>query len=200
MATAVVAETISSAAWLRFYTITGVVRVGAWDCSINWDISGPGLILGSVENLFLISVGSLVGDDWDISGLLGDDSSVLGVVLSVVPGLCLISILGLRVRSCENFDLGSVPVLFLLSVHDFVVGLVRGEWNIVVLGLSVVSVDGSWLEGVSGVLIGSVLDLIGLGVPDLLFGSVLGLSLGELGGNWNLACSDLSLGLGLDAV
>jgi hypothetical protein len=91
-------------------------------------------------------------------------------------------------------------VLFLLSVHDFVVRLVCGEWNIIVLGLRVVSVDGPWLEGVSGVFIWSVLDLIGFGVPDLLLGSVLDISLGELGGVWNLSCPDFSLSLGLDAV
>ena len=207
---------------------------------VDWDISGSGLVFSHVGDVLFISVGSLVVDDGDISGLNGGHWSVLGLINSVVSrlffssilglvlnsdvvvedgvvsdflifsvensvlvgvsGLWLVSVLGLGVGSLEDLDLGSVPVLFLLSVEDFVVSLVGGEWNIIPVSLGVVAVDESWLPSEPGVVVWSVLDLISGSVSDFLFWSVLDLDLGEFGGDWNLACSDFSLSLGLDGV
>ena len=82
-----VVVSVSVACWLGFLTITRAIGVEVWMFDFDWDISGTGLVLSSVENFFLILVEGLVSDNRNFSGLSGDDSSVLGVVLSVVSGL-----------------------------------------------------------------------------------------------------------------
>ena len=156
----------------------------------------PSFLLSSVLSLVLNSVVGV--ENGVIPGLL--IFSVEDLVFVGVPGLWFISIFGLRVGSCEDLNLSSVSVFFLLPVVDFVVSLVSGEWSIFVVSFSVVSIDGSWFPGESSVFVGSVLDLISGSVSDFLFWCVLDLDLGEFGGDWNLACSDFSLSLGLDGV
>ena len=51
--------------WLRFDTITRIVGVFTDDCSLDWDISGAGLVLSGVSDSLLISESSLVSDGWD---------------------------------------------------------------------------------------------------------------------------------------
>ena len=51
--------------WLRFDTITRIVGVFTDDLSLDWDISGAGLVLSDVGDSLLISESSLVGDLWD---------------------------------------------------------------------------------------------------------------------------------------
>merc|ERR1711934_461183 len=109
---------MSMACWLRFDTITRVIGVEVWLSDFDWDISGTGLVLSLVENLFLILVEGLVSDNGNISGLSGDDSSVLGVVLSVVSSLRFSSVLSLMLSSVVSVEDSVIASLLIFSVEN----------------------------------------------------------------------------------
>ena len=115
-AMSVVSMSMSVGCWVGFFTITRVEGVLTNSVSLDWDISSPGLVLGSVGDLLFLSVGSLVGDDGNLSGLLGDDCSVLGVVLSVVSRVRLSSVLGLMLNSVLGIKDSIVAGLLIGSI------------------------------------------------------------------------------------
>ena len=53
--------------WLRLTVVTRVVGGMDSGMSFHGHVSSSGLVLSSVEDLFLISVGGFVSDDWDLS-------------------------------------------------------------------------------------------------------------------------------------
>ena len=126
--------------------------------------------------------------------------SVKNIVLVLVSDFFLISVESLRVLSLEIFNVGIVPVLFFISVEDFVVSFVGGEWDIIPLGLSVVSEHCSWLPGESRVVIWPVVDLIGFSLSDLLLWLVLDLNLFVLSGDWDLLGSNFLINSSFDGV
>ena len=170
----------SSSAWFGFFTITRVVGVVSKDGSLDWDISGSGLVLGNIGDLLLISVGGLVVDDWNISGLDGGDWSVLSLVNSVVSGLFFSSVLSLVLNSVVGVEDGVVPGLLVSSVEDGVL----------------VGVPGLWLVSVLGLRVGSLEDLDLGSVPVLFLLSVENFVVGLVGGEWNIVV----VGLGVVSI
>ena len=174
--------------------------MGTKEGSLDWDISGTGLVLSSVENLFLISVGGLVGDDWNISGLGGDNVTVLGVVLGVVSGLFFHSVLSLMLDSVVSIEDSVVSGLFISSVEDSVLVGVSGLWLISVLGLRVGSLEDFDLSSVSVLFLVSVVDLVvGLvgGEWDVI---VVGLSVVSVDKSWFPGESSIVIGSVLDFI
>ena len=119
----VVSTTESTTRWLRLFTITRVIGVVSLQGPLNWNISGSGFVLSSVEDLFLISVGGLVGDDGYVTGLSGGDCPVLSLIDSVVAGLLLSPVLRLVLNS------DSLNIVVLDTVPDPLFPLFCGRPN-----------------------------------------------------------------------
>ena len=209
-----------SAVFVRFHVVTRVIGVVSSDDSLDWNISGPGLVLSLIDDLFLISEGSLVGDDGHISVCSGGDSAIFGVLLDVVPDLALGLVLSLILDSVVGVEDGFIPDLVLLSVVDFVLIGVSGLFNILVVGLGVwavevldfVSVSVFFLLSVENLvarLVDSVWDIseVGLGVVviddsgyELVLGEVVWCILHFVVGREPLffVCLVLSLRLGVE--
>lgn len=128
-------SSVAAAAWLRFFTITGVIGVVSCNGSLDWDISCPGLVLSHIGDVFFISVGGLVCDDRDFSGLSGDDCPVLSVILGVEPGVALSSVLSLMLNSVVGVEDGVVAGLLIRPVLNLVLVGVSSLWLVSVLGL-----------------------------------------------------------------
>ena len=166
--------------WFGFNTITRVVGLVTNNFSLDWDISGTGLVFNLVGDGLLVSEGSLVGDDWNFTGLGGDDWLVLDFVDCVDTGFLLNSVAGLVLNSHVLIEDGVVSGLSLLSVENSVLVGETSLWLISVLG------DGAWsLED---------LDLVSVSV--LLFLSVEDFVVSFIGGEWNISV----LGLNVVAV
>ena len=149
-------------------------------CNINWNISGSCFVLSSVENLLLVSVSGLVGDDGDISVLGRSDCSVGGLVDGVEPGVLLGSVLSLMLNSVLGVEDGVVPGLFLFPVEHLVV--------VAVPGLGLISVVGDGVRSLKDLDFGSVAVLLLLSVEDFVVRLV--------GGEWHI----LVVGLRVVAV
>ena len=163
---------------LRFNTITRVIGVEASDFSLDWDISGTGLVFNLVSDGLFISEGGLVGDDWNFTGLGSLDSLVLDFIDGVDTGLLLNSVLSTVLNSHVLIENGVVSGLSLLSVENGVLVGVTGLWFFSVLS------DGVW----------SLEDLNLVSVSVLLFLSVEDFVVSFVGGEWNISV------LGLDVV
>ena len=163
--------------WLGLNTITRVVGVVSLDDSVDWDISGPGLILSHVVNFFLISVGGFVVDDWNISGLDSGDWSVCSLVDSVVSCLVLSSVLGLMLNSDLSVEDSVVSDFLISSVENSVLVGVSGLWLVSVFGLRVFSGEDLDLSSVSWFFLLSVVDLV----------------VGLVGGEWDILPLSLSV-------
>ena len=150
------------------------------DLSLDWNVSGAGLVLNVVSNGLFVSEGSFVGDDWDFTGLGGDDFLVLDFVDGVDAGLLLGSVLSSVLDSDVLIENSVVSGLSLLSVLDLVLVGVAGLWLVSVLS------DGVW----------SGEDLNLLSEPVLLFLSVEDLVVGLVGGEWDIS----PLGFGVEAI
>jgi len=111
-----VGVSISMSGWLGFDTISRVIGVVSNNVFVDWYVTGPGLVLGNIGDLLLISVGGLVGDNGDFSFLLSDDSSVLGLIDSVESSVLLSSVLGLMLDSVVGVEDSVVPGLLISSV------------------------------------------------------------------------------------
>jgi len=179
-----VSMSMSSWCWVGFFSITRVIGVEASLISLHWDVSGPGFVLGDVGNVFLISVGCFVGDEWNVSVLLSDDCSVLGVSLSVVSGFALSSILGLVLNSVLRVEDGVVASLLFFPVANIVLIGIPCLGFISVLSFRVGSGEGLKLSSVPVFFLLSVLN----GVVSLISGewhiSVVGLLIGAVFGSW----------------
>ena len=166
--------------WFGFNTITRVVGLVTNNFSLDWDISGTGLVFNLVGDGLLVSEGSLVGDDWNFTGLDLDGWLVLDFVDSVDTGLLLNSVAGLVLNSYVLIEDGVVSGLSLLSVENSVLVGVTSLWLISVLGDGVRSLED--------------LDLVSVSV--LLFLSVEDFVVSFIGGEWNISV----LGLNVVAV
>ena len=102
--------------------------------SLDWDISGTGLVLSGVGDSLLISESSLVGDDWDLTSLSGGDWDVFNIVNSVESGLLLSSVFGDMLNSGVFVENSVVSGLAFLSVENLVLVGVSGLWLISVGG------------------------------------------------------------------
>lgn len=151
----------------------------------------PGLSLGSVVSLLLNSVVSFE------HGVISDlfFGLVKDFVFVGVPNLNLLVVGGLRVWSHQVVNFGPPPVLFLFSVENIVVGLVRNDWDVSVVSLGVRVVDGPWNFFVLCEMLDSVEGLVFGGVPLLILSSVLSFRLSVSVRKWDLPCSDLNLNL-----
>ena len=106
----------------------------------DWDVSGPGFVLSNVDDLFLISEGSLVSDNRHLSVGGGDLGFVFGLLDGVIPGLSLGLVLSLILDSVVGVEDGLVSDLLILSVEDLVLVGVSDFFFIVVLSNGVSSV------------------------------------------------------------
>ena len=150
------------------------------DDSINWDISCPGFVLGHVGDLFLISVGCLIGDDWNISHQSFADFLVFSLVNSVISGLIHSLVLSLVLNSVLGIEDGVVPDLLIFSVKNIVLVLVSDFFLISVESFRVQS-----------------LEIFNVGiVPVLFFISVENIVVSLVGDEWNISV----LGLGIVPV
>ena len=170
--------------WFRFDTITRVIGVVTNHLSLDWNVSGTGLVLSGVGDGLLISVGSFVGDHWNFTGLNGDDWLVLDFINGVNASLLLNSVLGLVLNSSVLVEDGVVSGLSLLSVEHGVLVGVAGLWLISVMSDGVRSLKDLNLVSVSVLLFFSVKDL----VMSLIGGewdiSVFGLDIVAVGNSW----------------
>ena len=140
--------------------VTRVIGVVSDFLSLDWDISGPGLVLSSVLDLLLVSVGGLVGDDGNISVLGSGDGLVLGLLDGVVSGLSLSLVLSLELDANVGVEDSLVSSLGLSSVEDFVLVGVSSLWDIIIDGLGVGSLSDGDLVSVSVFLFLSVLNVV----------------------------------------
>ena len=150
--------------------VTRVIGVMSNFLSLDWNISGPGLVLSSVLDLLLVSVGGLVGDDGNISVLGSGHGLVLGLLDGVVSGLSLSLVLSLELDANVGVEDSLVSSLGLSSVEDFVLVGVSSLWDIIIDGLGV----GSLSDG----------DLVSVSV--FLFLSVLNVAASLVVGDWNI--------------
>ena len=163
--------------WFRFNTITGVIGVETSDFSLDWDISGTGLIFGLVSNSFLISESSFVGDDWNFTGLSGGDCLVLNFINSVDTSLFLSSVTSFVLNSHVLIKYRVVSGLSLLSIENSVLISEASLWLVSVLS------DGAR----------SLKDLNLISVSVLFFFSVENLVVSFIGGKWNISVLSLDV-------
>ena len=170
--------------FVRFNAISRIVRGVASDGSLDWDISGTGLELSDVFDLFIISVGSLVGDDWNLTSLSCDLSLVLSLVDSVESSLSLSSVLGLVLNSHVLIENCLVSCFSFLSVKDLVLVGETGLWLISVVSDSVISLEDLDLSSVSVLFLLLILDCVVSLVGDIwdIFPVSLGIVSEDL--NW----------------
>ena len=102
--------------------------------SLDWDIPCAGLIFCYIVNCLFIPEGSLVGDDWNFTGLSCGDCLVLGLVNCVDSSISLSSVLGFVLNSKVLIEYSVVSSLSLLSVKDFVLVGVANFWLFSVFG------------------------------------------------------------------
>ena len=177
-------STATSISWFGFNTITRVVGVVSEENLVDWDISCSGLVLSSVENLLLISVGGLVVDDWNISCVKSGDSSVLSVIDSVVSCLFLSSILSLMLDSVVGVEDSVVSDFFILSVENSVLVGVSCLWLVSVESLRILSGEDVDLSSVSVFFLLSVVNLVVSLVSGEWNISVFGLSVVSIDESW----------------
>ena len=170
--------------WLGLDTISRVVGVLSDDFSLDWDVSGAGLVLNFVSNSLFISEGSFVGDDWDFTGLSGDLRLVLNFVDGVDTGLLLGSVLSSVLDSDVFIEYSVVSGLSLLSVENSVLVGVASLWLVSVLSDGVWPLEDFDLVSVSVLLLLSVEDLVMSFVSGEWDISPLGLSVETIGKSW----------------
>ena len=100
------------------------------DLSLDWDISGAGLVLSGVGDSLLISESSLIGDNWDLTSLSGSDWDVFNLVNGVESGLRLSSVLSDMLDSDILVEDGVVSGLTFLSIENLVLVGESGLWLI----------------------------------------------------------------------
>ena len=154
------------------------------DFSLDWDISGTGLIFGLVSNSFLISESSFVGDDWNFTGLGCGDCLVLNLIDGINASLLLDSVAGLVLNSHVLIEDGVVSGLSLLSVENGVLVGVTSLWLISVLSDGVRSLEDLDLVSVSVLFFLSVEDLVVSFISGEWNISVLGLDVVSVGYSW----------------
>ena len=147
---------------------------------LDWDISGPGLVLKHVLYLFIISVGGLVANDWNLSCLNGFDWSICSLIQSVVPGLFFGSVCSLVLSSVLGIKDRVVPGFLLLSVINRVLGGISSFCLVSVFCLRVSSIFGSDIGSVPVLFLISVFDFV----------------VSLVAGEWNISV----LGLGIVSV
>ena len=170
--------------WLRFDTITRVIGVETGDFSLNWDVSGSGLVLNFISDGLLISEGSFVGNDWNFTGLGSGDGLVLDFIDGVDTGLLLNSVLSLVLNSHVLIEDGVVSGLSLLSVENGVLVGVTSLWLLSVLSDGVRSLEDLDLVSVSVLFFLSVEDLVVSFIRGEWNISVLGLDVVSVGYSW----------------
>ena len=171
--------------WLRLSVITGVVRVVSDGVSFDGNVSSPGFVLSSIHNLFLVSIGSLIGDDGHLSVLSSGHWSVFGFLDDVVPGLRFSPVLRLLLSSVFGIEDSAVSGFFLLLVLDFILVGEPCLLFLVVLGDRVSSILVVDLMSVSVLLFLSVKDLVAC-LIDLIWNiSVVSLGVGVIDDPWH---------------
>ena len=170
--------------WLRFDTITRVIGVETGDFSLDWDVSGSGLVLNFISDGLLISEGSFVGNDWNFTGLGCGDCLVLNLIDGINASLLLDSVAGLVLNSHVLIEDGVVSGLSLLSVENGVLVGVTNLWLISVLSDGVRSLEDLDLVSVSVLFFLSVEDLVVSFIRGEWNISVLGLDVVSVGYSW----------------
>ena len=155
---------------IRVETITGIIGVSTVLDNINGNISNSGVVLSGVGDLFIISISSLISDNWNLTSLVVDNWSVFSLINSVVSGLRFGSVLSLVLSPVEGLEDGVVTSLSFLSVKDVVFVSESNFWFI-----SVVS-DGVW----------SLEDDNFSSVSVFFFLSIENIVVGFIGGVWNI--------------
>ena len=138
--------------------------------NFNGNISNSGVVLLDVGDLFIISVSSLISDNWNLTSLVVGNWSVFSLINSVVPGLRLGSVLSLVLSPVEGLEDGVVTSLSFLSVKDVIFVSESNFWLIFVVSDSVWSLEDDNFSSVSV----------------FFFLSIENIVVGFIGGVWNI--------------
>ena len=170
--------------WIRFDAISRIVGGVASDSSFNWNISGTGLELSDVIDDFIVSVSSLVSNDWDLTSLSCYFSLVLSFVDGVESSLSLGSVLGLVLNSNMLIENCLVSCFSLLCVKNLVFVGEAGLWLISVVSDRVGSLEDLDLSSVSVLFLLLIKDFVVSLVGDIWNIFPVGLSVVSIDLNW----------------
>ena len=171
--------------FVRLSVIARVIRLMSDNCSINWNVSCSGFVLSLVDDIFLISEGSLISDHGDLSRGSGGNSAIFGLLDSVESGFRLGSVLSLELDTEVGVEDGFVPDLLFCSVEDLVLSGEPSFFLVEIDSLSIGSFQDLDLMSVSVLFLLSVENFVARFIDDVWNVSVVGLGVGVIDESWH---------------